>query len=385
MLMQTILLIMNIPLFPAPDGVLPPLATPLSATSIQLQFADPLMPNGIITMYTLIRLTPLTTLTFTPSTLPPLTPSGYYTVTDSPLTPFTDYTYTLRVCTSGGCSTSQPVMATTFESLPESVLPPSLSLQQGEGLLASWVEPGMPNGVVQSYLLFQKTLGFELQLDDVNCCEDHVALMQLQDNDPSSGQQYGMAVLIERLQDCTAVANTSADVTFYADFTVFPYTFYQYCIVVSNNADSAFSNLSSPIRTSPAPFPLSGPELVATAINSTAIELSWGALEISELLGPLDEYIVYGKVSGVSGLGQELFRGLSQMLTVVDLLASTEYVFTVGVSNGRGVAIGNNASAMTDEGSKSCLTPSRQLLNDWSFFLQSQQTCRLLWLKPRVG
>ena len=243
------------------------------------------------------------------------------------------------MCTNGGCTDSELAVTATFEAIPRQVFAPTTSLftqpQGQEGVQVSWIEPGMPNGAVLSYILLQKTIGFVLELDDVNCCEEYVRL--------------GNTVAAS----CRSAVTAYSEDTSYTDFDVFPFTFYQYCIVVNNSAGSAFSDLSSPIQTNPAPMPLVGPELNASTVNSTAIELNWGSLDISELLGPLDEYIVYQKVSGTPGLGVEIFRGLSQMFTAVDLVASTEYTFIVGVSNGRGVTLSNNATAITDEGSKS--------------------------------
>ena len=218
----------------------------------------------------------------------------------------------------------------------------------------TWSAPQMPNGIIQSYLLFRKFVGFEsVDNDSRNCCEDFLADV------------------------CQLVAMTTAQVTAYTDDELRPYTFYQYCIAVTNNADSAYSPQTPPTQTAVAPMPLIGPELNATTVNSTAIELVWGSLEVSELLGPLVEYTLYIKVAGDQGLGEVLFRGLDQFYTAVNLLASTEYVFVVSVSNGEGVAFGNNASAITDEGSK--LSQVLQLFSTYalslhlppSFFLHS--------------
>ena len=203
----------------------------------------------------------------------------------------------------------------------------------------TWSAPQMPNGIIQNYLLLRKFVGFESVNDGINCCENF-----LQTVSPGNSTLADV---------CQLVTMTITQVTAHTDDELRPYTFYQYCIVVMNNADSSFSPQTPPTQTAVAPMPLTGPELNATTVNSTAIELVWGSLEVSELLGPLAEYTLYIKVAGDQGLGEVLFRGLDQFYTAVNLLASTEYVFVVSVSNGEGVAFGNNASAITDEGSKS--------------------------------
>ena len=284
----------------------------------------------MVIRYTITRLPPSpSTITFTPDTLPDLELDEFYTYVDQNLNPFTTYNYTLTVCTNGGCTESLVAAVMTLEATPMGVVAPMATTLSFSEIGITWSAPQMPNGIIQSYLLFRKFVGFEsVDNDSRNCCEDFLADV------------------------CQLVAMTTAQVTAYTDDELRPYTFYQYCIVVTNNADSAYSPQTPPTQTAVAPMPLIGPELNVTTVNSTAIELVWGSLEVSELLGPLVEYTLYIKVAGDQGLGEVLFRGLDQFYTAVNLLASTEYVFVVSVSNGEGVAFGNNASAITDEGSK---------------------------------
>ena len=307
---------------------------------------DPVVPNGIITTYTISRLSPTTASTsFTPDTLPLGDSNNYYTYVDQNLNPFTTYTYSVMVCTNGGCTESQVAMTTTLEDTPTGIPVPvatSLSFREIE---VRWSAPQMPNGLVQNYRLLRKFLGFELIEDAVNCCENY-----LQTTSPEGS---ALAETVSPLVDvCQLVTTTSAQVTSYVDNELNPYTFYQYCVVVTNNADSAFSTQTLLTQTQVAPMPLVGPQLNATTINSTAIELVWGTLDVSQLLGPLVGYTLYVKVSGEEGPGDMIFTGLSQSYIAVDLLASTEYEFVVSVSNGVGVMFGETASAITDEGSK---------------------------------
>ena len=137
------------------------------------------------------------------------------------------------------------------------------------------------------------------------------------------------------------------------DTNLDPFTFYTYCLIATNNVDSTFSRLATPTQTSPAFMPLRGPVLNATTLNSTAVFLEWDALDVSELLGPLQGYTLYVRVSGTPGLGEILSQGgQDQQFTATNLLASTEYVFVVLVSNGEGATPSNNATATTAEGSE---------------------------------
>lgn len=222
-----------------------------------------------------------------------------------------------------------------MEDTPQGVAMPTVAVVSSEEILVTWSEPDMPNGVIVDYDLLRKFVGFEIaDSSPINCCEEYIN-NELNDS-----------------RECEYVANTDANVTTFADDNLRPFTFYQYCTIVTNNVDSAFSSETTPTQTSPAPMPLAGPQLNATTLNSTAILVSWGSVEISDLLGPLDSYTLYVSVSGAPGLGEQLFSGLDQSFIATGLVASTEYVFMVAVSNGQGVAFSNNATATTEEGSE---------------------------------
>ena len=209
--------------------------------------------------------------------------------------------------------------------------PMALTINSTE-ILVEWVEPSMPNGVIQVYDVFRLSLGFDRNStrSEINCCEEYV-----ENRVP---------------EECTQVTTTMAEE--FLDINLYPFSFYRYCIIATNNAESAFSALTPLTRTSPAAMPLVGPTLNATTINSTAIFLEWGVLGISDLLGPLDGYTLYIQVSEAPGPRELLFQGNDQSFTATGLLASTEYIFIVEVSNGVGSTQSDSISAITDEGSE---------------------------------
>lgn len=302
---------------PAPSGVQPPLLSALSSSSIEVRFRAPLSPNGVIISYTLTRSPPTSPPLIIPlntSTL--LTVDDYFIYVDTQLAPFTNYTYFLTVCTGGGCTDSAQVWEVTLEDAPTGIVPPAAFTLNSSAISVSWQPPLQPNGVILQYDLLRRDLGFYNSTEGLpNCCEEYLAVQENNETQLS--------------ESCSFVVQTEADVTGYTDVSLQAFSFYQYCVIISNSAGSAFTNLSSPVRTDPAPSPLLGPELNATTLNSTAIYLSWGSLEISELLGPLDGYTLYGKVAGTPGIGDILFTGLEQMYTATGLIASTEYIFVV--------------------------------------------------------
>lgn len=320
--------------FEAPEDVLPPSLMAISFSIIQVSFAPPLRPQGNITMYTITRSSPnRRDFSFSPSTLPPFTSEGTYLFNDTNLLPFTNYTYVLRVCTGGGCTDSDPSVELTLEDMPTGLATPTAVTVSSSEIMVAWMEPSMPNGVIQAYDLFRLSMGFERVMGlAINCCEVYL-------------ENAGLLP-----DQCTRVIATT-DLQ-YLDTNLGPFAFYSYCIVATNNADSASSALTPPTQTSPAPMPLIGPSLNATTINSTAIFLQWDSLDISELLGPLDGYTLYARIAGTPGLGDVVFQGDDEIFIATGLLASTAYIFVVQVSNGVGSSLSNNASATTEEGSK---------------------------------
>ena len=222
----------------------------------------------------------------------------------------------------------------TFEDVPTGVAMPTVTTVSSEELLVVWSEPNMPNGEILTYDLLRKFVGFDALPSSVSCCDQYTSIeLALPD-------------------ECEYVTTAESNVTSFMDSELRPFTFYQYCIIVSNSADSAFSEDSTPTRTDPAPMPLAGPMLNATTVNSTAIELRWSSVDIEDLLGPLEGYTLFVRVAGTSGLGTQLFSGDGMSFVANGLIASTEYVFVVAVSNGVGRAFSNNATAVTEEGSE---------------------------------
>ena len=210
-----------------------------------------------------------------------------------------------------GCTSSDPVSEVTLEDMPTGVSTPVPLVLNSSSILVSWEEPEQPNGVVQRYELFRTDLGFyNLSSGLTNCCREYLENGNLTDG-------------------CSFVAQTGSDVTSYTDGNLQAFSFFEYCIVVTNNAASVYSNISALARTLPASSPRVGPVLSAITVGSTAIQLSWSSLEISDLLGPLEGYTLYGNIARTPGLGEVLFTGLAQSYLATGLIASTEYIFVV--------------------------------------------------------
>ena len=307
-------------LYIAPEGVFPPVLTTLSSSTIEVSFRPPHTPNGEITSYSLTRHTSTSTPVSIPlnvSTL--LTFNGSFVYEDTSLSPFTNYTYSLTVCTraSDGCSTSETVWAVTDEGIPSGLEVPVLRTLNESSILVSWDTPSQPNGIIRSYNILQRSLGFTVEADiDIlpNCCKEYL---------------NADGTLMDT--NCSTVAQINENTLNYIVTDLQAYSNYRYCLIATNGAGSTFSPTSDVTQTLAAQMPISGPMLTASTVNSTAIYLSWTSLSVSQLLGPFSGYSLYIRTAGQGTPGEGIFMGNEQEFTATDLVASTVYTFLVSL------------------------------------------------------
>ena len=219
------------------------------------------------------------------------------------------------MCTSAGCTTSERVWSVTDEATPAGLRAPLASTLSESSILVLWVAPTEPNGIVQSYDVLQRGLGFEVAADiDTlpNCCEEYL-------NANRATVSNG----------CSRVAGTNENTENYTVTNLRAFSNYQYCIIATNGAGSTFSPASNVTQTPPAPMPITGPNLTATTVNSTAIDLYWSSLDVSQLLGPFRGYTLYRRVAGEAVPGDAVYSADEQNFTATGLVASTEYIFVV--------------------------------------------------------
>ena len=130
----------------APEDISAPTVSVTSSSSIEVSWAAPSQPNGVISQYQVFR-----------DGGGLLNESVYIgqnrQFTDDNLAPFTTYTYTLQACTSGGCGFSSSVSDTTFEALPEDFDSVQASPLSASSINVEWMEPSSPNGIIIRYEL----------------------------------------------------------------------------------------------------------------------------------------------------------------------------------------------------------------------------------------
>ena len=98
-----------------PEQVTPPTAVSLTPASVELRWREPVLPNGVISLYTLERRLPAQADIFTLVSLGPNDPKVYMDE-DKELTPHMDYEYRLKVSNGAGDGYSDWVLVTTMSS-----------------------------------------------------------------------------------------------------------------------------------------------------------------------------------------------------------------------------------------------------------------------------
>ena len=120
----------------APDGLSSPVLTVLNATAINITWAEPSLPNGVITEYILSRNGSEIFRGLKPVYI------------DTILEPFTIYSYFIQACTSGNCSASTPTVARTEEATPGGFVPPSITSVTSTTFSFTVNDVLQPNGIV---------------------------------------------------------------------------------------------------------------------------------------------------------------------------------------------------------------------------------------------
>jgi len=268
----------------APENVTEPIVVTVDGRTLLIKWEEPLIPNGLVRNYTIKRINPDNIATIV------VTLDGMiFNYTDLGLRPFTNYRYTITATTAGGSTESEPNAGMTAQEVAFGLTPPSLIAVNSTTLFIVWNLPGQLNGILQSYRLYR-----QLASDDSNA-----------------------TLVFEGL-------DTSFD-----DTGLIPYTDYQYYYEVVNGAGTAESTLSVVTRTL-ADVPLQGPNSIATAINSTAIMLSWDHLSPDVLQGPLVSYEIQWQSIDLSQ--QAVVENISADViayNITRLLPNTEYTFRV--------------------------------------------------------
>ncbi|XP_060145902.1 usherin [Globicephala melas] len=128
-----------------PQSIPPPRIVAPSAETLHVSWDVPPKPNGVIKEYQLWQVGKGLIYTDTAD-------RRQHTVTG--LQPYTNYSFTLRACTSAGCTSSEPFLGQTLQAAPQGVwVTPRHIIINSTTVELYWSLPEKPNGLISQYQL----------------------------------------------------------------------------------------------------------------------------------------------------------------------------------------------------------------------------------------
>ena len=341
----------------APDGAHKANITALNDAKVYLAWLPPSTPNGIISYYNIFRNgTRIDTISLL-----------QYTDISS-LQPSTFYSYQIEACTAGGCTMGPLETIKTLETAPGEMSPPFFSNITPTSVVAKWLAPRSPNGIVNRYRVYEATQqvplfeGFSLEYRVIGlqvytrysfrveactsrgCTSSVVSFVTTSEDTPeqmskpdlyvigptaidvrwsSPGKPNGIIrfyIVKRTLQQNAAVVVYNGTDRRFIDRTVNPGTSYGYSVEAHNSAGFVGSPITYSERTGPsAPEDVKSPEL--EALTSTNILAKWDAPE-----KPNGVIVVYYVLYDA---GKSVNVGTANTYTVSNLAPYTEYSFRV--------------------------------------------------------
>ncbi|XP_072023853.1 usherin-like isoform X2 [Amphiura filiformis] len=127
-----------------PQDVPVPEISELAATTLTVNVLEPVQPNGAVSSHTIIRNgTEIVTI-----------PGTSYK--DRDLMPFTYYSYAIKYCTSGGCTTSETMTIQTKQDTPVGLLAPVVREIDVTWGHVTWEYPTDSNGIISRFELHMR-------------------------------------------------------------------------------------------------------------------------------------------------------------------------------------------------------------------------------------
>ncbi|XP_071962430.1 usherin-like isoform X2 [Antedon mediterranea] len=287
-----------------PEGLEPPTFSLITSMSLLVNIQEPVKPNGIITSYAVIRNS--TELSRTTST----------SYSDEGLEPFTYYAYSVKACTSRGCTTSDPGYVQTMQSIPIGLAAPVIVKEGVDFIMVSWQDPIETNGIIERYELYSRP-----------AC-------------PLTSQPFS--------QSCTEVALSKSyegTSTNYTLSNLQPYTNYEFKVFAHNSEGNAESPSVIGITTAKAPVYVSD---LTIQTNASNLVIGWTNSFI--LNSKLVEYVLTENGDKVySGVATTVERPLTAKLyefivicrTTTGEVSSGALVYDVNSINGESIDNGD--------------------------------------------
>ena len=262
-----------------PTSIEPPSVFVLSSSEILVVWSEPEELNGLLQGYVLYR---------DDSDISSIIFNTFFS--DNGLEPFTSYTYTVEVCTNGGCINSSRVSNTTFEALPGGFLDPEVTDIQARSILFTWQPPVSPNGIITEYVL------------------------TLLNNNTVIFRSLALSFMYQNL---------------------LPYTNYSLLLEVCNSIGCVASNRTDVETLEANPEGLDAPRV--RNLTSTSVAIEWGAPLTPN--GEITSYILRRGNDSFPNDPIIIFSGLGFSYNDRDLLADMSYFYTVEAINGGGSVV----------------------------------------------
>ncbi|XP_016124971.1 usherin [Sinocyclocheilus grahami] len=131
-----------------PEGVFPPEVVVLNSTAVRVLWTAPLVPNGVVTKYSI----------YLDGHLYESTSNGTGSLEVGGLLPFTVHSIQVEVCTVYACVESNSTQMTTVEDTPTEIAKPQIQVLSSRSVKLEWTSPGKPNGILGGYDVWRSTL-----------------------------------------------------------------------------------------------------------------------------------------------------------------------------------------------------------------------------------
>lgn len=291
-------------------------------TSLNLSWAMPLMPNGVITRYSVLH-------------------NGVQEYTGVTaffifrrLTPATSYRLILQACTSAGCADGVEQTVQTAETSPRQQSAPTVQALGSMLVRVRWSAPSDPNGVIVMYVIHRKL--------------------------SSAADSTAVEVLRAAAQSLSALEYNDT-------VSLQPFTDYQYRVTSGNSVAQVSSPFSASVRTLPA-SPEGVPAIVVTTVNHAMLRLAWTAP--TKPNGIISGYNVYRNNMSIATISASTLA----FADISGILPFTTYTYqleacTVSAGCSRGpTSSGQTAASRPTSVSQPTLFPidSSSLFVNWS-------------------
>ena len=362
-----------------PAGVKPPNVNYVTdqVDSLRITWAPPDQPNGIIQSYQLKR---------NYSVPWSFTPQDVMQFVDTGLGAYTLYSYTLTVCSGGGCTTSDPAVIRTKETSPLKVSPPTLFAVNSTALRVTWLEPQITTGVINAYQLQMNGVviyeGLNMEYMAINlipftdytfkltactkggCTDSGEVVGKPEDDKPLDMRSPILKVMSSRSIEISwqppeypngiitsydvrrdgrliyteSVSVTGSLRTTYTDYNLDPGTEYSYVVIARNIKGSVESPVAIARTFASSPSGLDPPKV--SPLSATSLQVTW--TPPANPNGMIKNYTLFRE-------GEMVYSGgPSQMNYIVPGLQFwTEYTFRVQACTERGCELSVSASGRT--------------------------------------